>query len=537
MRDNLVEKVFEWDLTCSPEALWPLISDTARMNEALGQPRYNISETFDGDSIRRRYGEMIEDGNRVRWEEPPYEWVENGWWRWRRFYEEGPLRETGGILMLMPGESGGTHIHYTLHVEPNGALGRMLVASGHLKLAARSFRKFTVKLDEYCRKPFGEFYSNYASLSTKTKSPNLPKAKNAEAKLLTQFAEWLTVAPRADRVDLRSKRLARCLNVSEPEALRACLRAVKSGDLTLRYLALCSVCRASAIEVGSLAEIPTLMACRRCGAGYHRDLSQSVEILFSVADANDGSGKYCSSGPHSAPHVLVQQNLGAMERRDLEYKLSPGTYVVRAVDGPVSEVFEIKEPGGIHVTLTNTISVAAHENGSVIENHSKREFTVTIERSEWHEDALSVANVLSEQCYHDLLPEEMLPDGDSASIDFGVVLAIGDLSGPISEYDNGAIIEHGGGHILLFFTSVKRAVGVAGKLVKAHPEARLALDCGPMTVSTLSGHMRYIGTIPDTARSLCLSGHRGVIGTSQRMNEALLESSVSLPASALIKAR
>ena len=537
MRDTLVEKVFEWDLTCSPEALWPLLSDTARMNEALGQPLYHINETFDGNSIRRRYGEMIEDGSRVRWEEPPYEWVENGWWRWRRFYEEGPLRETGGILMLMPGKSGGTHMHYTLNVEPNGALGRMLVASGHLKLAARSFRKFTTKLDGYCRKPLGEFYSNFASLSTKAKSPSLPEAKSAEAKLLTQFAEWLAVAPRVDRFDLRSKRLARCLNVSETEALRACLRAVKSGDLIMRYRAVCSACRASAIEAGSLAEIPTLMACRRCGTGYHRDLSSSVEVLFSVADVEDGGGAYCGSGPYSSPHVRVQQNLGALERRDLEYKLPVGSYVVRAVDGPVSEAFDIKELSGIRVTITNTIAVEAHDNGSVIENHSKREFTVTIEQNELPKDVLSVADIFAEQCYHDLMPGEILPDGDSASINFGIVLTISDLAGPITDYDGGAIIERGDGHLSLLFSSVKRAVETAGALVKAHPEARIALDCGPMTVSTLSGQMRYIGTIPDTARSLCLSGHRGVIGTSQRMNEALLESSVSLPASALSRAR
>jgi len=157
MRDRLIEKVFEWDLVSSPQALWPLISDTARMNQALGLPPYDISETFDENSIRRRYGQMIEDEQRVRWEEP------------------------------MPGKNNGTHVNYTLSVDPNGALGRMLIASGHLKLAARSFRKFTTQLDKFCQKPFGDFYSNLAATTTKKSSRKLPKPTSDEEKLLNQF--------------------------------------------------------------------------------------------------------------------------------------------------------------------------------------------------------------------------------------------------------------------------------------------------------------------------------------------------------------
>lgn len=523
MRDRLIEKVFEWDLVSSPQALWPLLSDTARMNEALGLPPYKIAETFDENSIRRRYGEMVEDEQRVRWEEPAFEWVENGWWRWRRFYEEGPLRETGGVLMLMPGKNGGTHMHYTLSVDPNGTLGRILIASGHLKIAARAFRKFSMQLDQFCQKPFGEFYSNLSSSTAKKPSLKLPKAKDDEGKLLNQFAQWLAVAPHADRIDLRSKRLARCLNVSESEALRVCLRAVLSGDLVMRYRAVCSACRASAIEVDALGNIPALMACRGCGSGFHRDLAGSVEVLFSVAGAEKKSGAFCGSGPSHAPHVPVQQNLGAMERRDLVYELPEGTYLARAIDGPVSEPFVISDASCVHVTLAAGISVVPTGGGSVIENHSKRDYTVTIERCDSPVTALSVAELLAEQCYHDLMPAEALPDGDTASIGQGVILAIGDLTGPLSADRNGAIVEQDSGYCALFFTCPKHASKAADSLIKAHPDARFGMDCGPLTVATTSGRMRFIGTIADTAQSLCLGGHRGVVAKSQRVEAALGE--------------
>jgi len=522
MRKGLIEKTYEWDLSASPSQLWPLLSDTARMNEALNLPPYSVSETFDSESLRRRYGEMIEDDNRVRWEEPPFEWVENGWWRWRRFYDHGPLCETGGVLMLMPGKSGGTHMHYTLSVDPRGAMGRMLVASGHLKLAARGFRKFTSEVDAFCRKPMGDFYSNYSAKQHKKPLKALPKVKGKEAEILTQFAQWLAVAPFADRTDLRSKRLARCLGVSHSEALRACLTAVQSGDLDMRYRAVCPTCRASAIEVATLKQIPALLACRGCGAGYHRDLAKSVELLFSVRGAREVGTRFCGSGPSSAPHVAVQQNLGAMERRDLEHVLPPGVYAARAIDGPISETFTVDQAMGAHVRLTSEGIVMLPLQGStVIENHTKRPYAITIERSVWPKDALPVSEALAEQALFDLMPGEALPDGDSASIGNGVILGLADLEKPLSPNPSEAIIEAADGYTGLMVATLTRAVSLAEGLRKDHPEARISLDYGPLTISTLGGQMRHIGTVPDTAKSMSLSGHRGVIVTSPRMKDAL----------------
>ena len=522
MRKGLIEKTYEWDLSASPAQLWPFVSDTARMNEALNLPPYSISETFDSESLRRRYGEMIEDDNRVRWEEPPFEWVENGWWRWRRFYDQGPLCETGGVLMLMPGKSGGTHMHYTLSVDPRGAMGRMLVASGHLKLAARGFRKFTTEVDAFCRKPMGDFYSNYSARQLKKPLKKLPKAKGRDAEILTQFAQWLSVAPFADRVDLRSKRLARCLGISPSEALRACLTAAQSGDLEMRYRAVCPVCRASAIEVSALKKIPALLACRGCGAGYHRDLAKSVELLFSVTGVRGTGTSYCGSGPSSAEHVAVQQNLGAMERRDLEHVFPPGIYAARAIDGPISEIFTVDQETGGHVRLTGEGIVMLPLQGStVIENHTKRPYAITIERSSWPKDALPVSEALAEQALFDLMPGEALPDGDSAQIGTGVVLGVADLEKPLSPKPTATTIESEDGYLGLLLASLEQAVTLAEALRKDHPEARIALDYGPLTISTLGGHMRHIGTVPDTARSMSQGGHRGVIVTSPRMKDAL----------------
>jgi len=273
----------------------------------------------------------------------------------------------------------------------------------------------------------------------------------------------------------------------------------------MRYRAVCPVCRSSAVEIAELKKIPALLACQGCGAGYHRDLAKSVELLFSVAGLKSSVATFCGSGPSSAQHVAVQQNLGAMERRDLEHEFPQGAYSARAIDGPVSEVFHADQSTGVHVRLTDEGIVMLPLQGStVVENHTKRPYAITIERSEWPEDALSVAEALAEQALFDVIPSEALPDGDSASIGDGVVLGVADLAKPFSTKPTAAVIEAEDGYTGLLVASLKNAVALAESLRQQDPEARFALDYGPLTVATLGGHMRHIGTVPDTARSMCL---------------------------------
>jgi len=52
----VIERVWEWHFAGSAEALWPVLADTARFNEAIGLPRYAVSETPLPDGRVRRTG-------------------------------------------------------------------------------------------------------------------------------------------------------------------------------------------------------------------------------------------------------------------------------------------------------------------------------------------------------------------------------------------------------------------------------------------------------------------------------------------------
>jgi hypothetical protein len=53
---STVEREWEWHFAASPEALWPIVADTARIGEAAGFPRYNVTDIPLPDGTVERVG-------------------------------------------------------------------------------------------------------------------------------------------------------------------------------------------------------------------------------------------------------------------------------------------------------------------------------------------------------------------------------------------------------------------------------------------------------------------------------------------------
>ena len=75
-----------------PEAIWPLVADTARINELVGFPPYQVEERADTQGRIRRVASASVGPIRIRWEESFGEWQENRRLFHIREYQNGPMR-------------------------------------------------------------------------------------------------------------------------------------------------------------------------------------------------------------------------------------------------------------------------------------------------------------------------------------------------------------------------------------------------------------------------------------------------------------
>src|SRR6185436_14933467 len=78
---------WQWDLASSPEALWPLASDTNRFNRDTGQPEVEMLSNVKGVKQMRMRLPII----RVEWEEEPFEWTYPYSFGVSRLYSKAPI--------------------------------------------------------------------------------------------------------------------------------------------------------------------------------------------------------------------------------------------------------------------------------------------------------------------------------------------------------------------------------------------------------------------------------------------------------------
>ena len=108
-----------WDLKSSPEALWPLVSDTNRFNHDTGLPPMELLGISNGVKHVKFKIPLI----RVEWEEEPFEWTYPYRFGILRRYRKGPLAEMRVDCQLERLEPSGTRITYETWVEPANIFG------------------------------------------------------------------------------------------------------------------------------------------------------------------------------------------------------------------------------------------------------------------------------------------------------------------------------------------------------------------------------------------------------------------------------
>src|SRR4051812_43683574 len=86
-KEKRIDRLWTFDLPGTPAALWPFISDTSKLNRALGTAEMTFVE-----KEGKRYGSSKNGGLKHEWLEVPWNWVAEQWLTSLRIYERGFMR-------------------------------------------------------------------------------------------------------------------------------------------------------------------------------------------------------------------------------------------------------------------------------------------------------------------------------------------------------------------------------------------------------------------------------------------------------------
>ena len=114
-----------------PEAIWPFVADSARINEIAGMPAYKVEERADADGRIHRLASIKYGPLRVKWEEEFGEWQENRWLTQTRHFINGPFGRFVASAEVYP-EGTGSRMVFSAEFECLGVLGSLAKLSGQI---------------------------------------------------------------------------------------------------------------------------------------------------------------------------------------------------------------------------------------------------------------------------------------------------------------------------------------------------------------------------------------------------------------------
>lgn len=455
--------------------VWALVSDTNRVDRAVGLAAgtYSFALIDPNDpNSRERVAEAKELGLRIRWVEPPYEWIEGRSVRgWRKFIE-GPVTR-GSFQVTLTAKGDKTEVSTRMSASATNPIGKvaMIVKNPGIKRASEAFlasidRTLTDLHNKFKeRNPNKEPASSWvrrALVETQTDPvQNGPVSLVDEANLahrIKRLDDRTVKKPLRDRLvhllrdrpdeelsAIRPFELAQAWNIDRREALRAFLYASRAGLFDLRWQLNCPTCKVGASNAQTLSAVGRTAHCDTCNIDFALDFAAHVEAVFSPAPSvrKVESAVYCMSSPWFRPHVFAQLCLEPNQEREEKAPLPVGELLFRTLKGQRRTNFaSTQRPARVEIVVTEE-GITANSSGEAkgdedtilsLKNQCKTTEYILIERAGWSADIVFGSVIASMPEFLDLFATEAPASGVELTVSSLTVL-FSDLTGSTATYE------------------------------------------------------------------------------------------------------
>lgn len=544
---------FQWQLKGTPAELWPFVSDTERLNRAIGLGAVDYDRQV-VDGIVRTTARMRINGIPVEWTEHAYEWVAPHRLGILREFTAGPFLWFRSTVHL-EAQAGGTLLTHTVEVEPRGVVGRAAAAMEVGFKAKKNLERVYRRIDQFVAQHQEQPRGDQTAVAIPTarasrtfadafeEAPDLSPEQRAridageeqlldqglEPELARRLCSHIRRASPQDVARIRPRVLARHHALDHRAVLRACLLGTRAGLLDMLWDVICPRCRIPADVAASLAALRDAHHCEACALDFGLDFGESVEIIFRPTSAVRPSelGTFCIGGPGHTPHVVAQVQLAPRERFAIDLTLDEGSYLVMGRQMPTAWAFRVERGArrhGFEVPLAEGIppgtSRALSTEGQriVICNDTDAVVVARIERASTRRDAVTAAEAASCATFRQLFPHEALAPGRMLAVQRLTVLTAcladpwshvtdeSEVLGQLGalhraaethcEEEGGAVVKIHRDGVLATFTDPGAALRVAERLVATLPTPiAIAGETGSALATSINDRLDYFGRV------------------------------------------
>jgi class 3 adenylate cyclase len=428
-----------------PEAIWPFVADTARINELSGSPVYQVEERADADGRIHRFASVGIGPIRLRWEDGYSEWQENRRIFQVREFRNGPIRRFEAAVDLYP-DGTGSRVVYSSNIECAGLLGWLALKSGQFDREGNKRLAVVEKLIAEGDLPDhvpGSSSEEAAKPAVRRRLATLIAELDrdpASHGLAPKLSDFLLHAPMVALRAMRPLALARSWHADPQDTVELFLAAQRLGILVMGWDLLCPRCRGAKSSVRHLHELPQGAHCSSCNIDYSRDFTRNVELTFHPEPwlRPLPKGELCLLGQGTTPHVRFQAEVAPHTRKSFPVSLAPGPYRFRTIEAGGEADARIADDDMVPQAEANSAEIVLHTPGHkgefVVTNDTERPLFFVIEDRDWAKDALTGELVIAMPAFRRLCPEQLLRPGDEVEIG-RVAIVFTDLQGSTKMYD------------------------------------------------------------------------------------------------------
>ena len=197
---RVVQFEFRWELESSPRQLWPLVTNTDRLDRAIGFAPVTYKTRYEPGRGVRTFAEGRKAGMVEVGEEHPYEWVEPRRMGVVREYSQGPFRWMVSTVELIPRPGGGTTLIHRLRLEPSSWKIRVGSRWGVGVSLRKSLERVYRRIDATVKTPEPARIVRRRSIPSKSRPRCRPSRRQRLERLLDRLVEQGIDAAVVDRL-------------------------------------------------------------------------------------------------------------------------------------------------------------------------------------------------------------------------------------------------------------------------------------------------------------------------------------------------
>ncbi|MBK8394254.1 MAG: adenylate/guanylate cyclase domain-containing protein [Leptospiraceae bacterium] len=545
---------WHFDLDISVESLWSYVSDTSRLNQALGLSKMNFEEK-DGNL----YGRSKNSGVTLEWIEIPWVWIYSKHLISIREYSKGLAHTVKAIYHFEKLSDTKTRFYVYLGWIPRGFFYKLMLLASE-SVIRKKYSTILLEIEK-----LSKTNKTFLPLDKRETESKIEKKelifkitdeliqKQIRKELISKLINHIEYGNDLDLYRLRPLELAAKWNYPAREVVIAFMYATRLGLLNISWDTICPHCRGTRIENGSLYDVQKKAKCDVCDIDFENESENSIEITFHIHPSVRIVEKvfFCSAEPAKKPHIKLQKFLEPNEILTCSLSLGIGTYKLRAKGKDIIgnlEITDSESTKSVNWSLGDNQNYVAAENPEIrIINTDNVTRLFSLEETVWDPFILKPAYLFSLQEFHDLFSTDSI--ASDLKLELGMqTIFFTDIVGSSTLYElqgdsktfvqvkkhfeeinkivkenEGAIIKTIGDAVMAAFPSPSGAIEAAVSLRKEFNgeknnsiQLRMSIHFGQCIAVSLNSGIDYFGkTVNIAAKIQKLAGASQIVFTKE----------------------